>query len=362
MSFTTLRRNDLSLLLNSYTYIYNMRPLYLLNDEYKTNVLRIVKKSILGTNFSYFYCKHNAFMTAIVNFVIINTCFVIFPQIFFHHESIEQIIDEIFSEEQPNSKSLLFSSRKEFAFRLCVSNFIDTIIIAIIALNYKLKEKKLNKYMEKYTQYSIGPENEMIKDKLFCNLSSDGRFSIEINYSNKNNNSHKLALYNSKKNNIFFEYVINIPNIKGASNYLYKKVFNPKENEIINRINAISTEIEFKYKKKLISFLFIIIGILFCIPLLEYTSSVEKKLNYLNYFGILILSFYVQRNIFLNNKSEQIQNVYSLSKEYINDGYYIYIDSDIISIFYLKEEFRNIESFPEIEKLNQQILKNLELY
>ena len=176
--------------------------------------------------------------------------------------------------------------------------------------------------------------------------------NIEINLIN-NKNNYSINTYNNNK--YFFEYVINFPNVRFVSNYLYKKVFLPKEKEIINKIVAISNEIEFKYKKKLINFLFLIITILLSIPLIKYVSA-EKRLDFLNYFGIFALSLFVQRNIFLNNKNEQIKNILLLNNEYINDGYYIYINTDIISLFFLKEEYRNKESIDKIKEMNEKFL------
>ena len=96
------------------------------------------------------------------------------------------------------------------------------------------------------------------------------------------------------------------------------------------------------------------------LPLCKF-FSIEKKLDYINYFGILILSLFVQRNIFLNNKTEQIKYITTLNYEYINDGYYIYINSDMISLFYLKEEYKSIDCIDKIKELNEQFLKTNEL-
>ena len=360
MSFSTLERKDDLNKLDSYIHIYDTKALYLLKNQYRKNILRIIKKSILGTNFIYWYSKHSEFISAILNFIIINTCFVIFPQLFFHSVNIEQIIDDMQNqqESEESTKNISFFSKKstDFIFRLFISNIINMIILAVITIKYKYKQTKINKYMEKYTQCSISPENNLIKDKFNCIISNDGKFNIEINLIN-NKNNYSINTYNNKH---FFEYVINFPNVRFVSNYLYKKVFLPKEKEIINKIVAISNEIEFKYKKKLISFLLIIITILLCIPLIKYVSA-EKRLDILNYFGIFALSLFVQRNIFLNNKNEQIKNISLLNNEYINDGYFIYINNDIISLFFLKEEYRNIDSIDKIKEMNQKFLFTYDL-
>ena len=360
MSFSILKRNDHLHLSNNYLYIYDTKSLYLMENEYRKNILRIVKKSILGTNFTFWYSKHNAFISAIVNFIIINTCFVIFPQLLFHSKDIEHLIDEIIVEREEVQKSnkpfSLFSNKSsDFVIRLFITNLIDSIILIVLTVNYRYKEKIINKFMEKYTQCSIEVENKIIENKYNCKISNDGNFDIIINLEKKENISHSTIYYNNK---YFFEYVINFPNLKYASTHLYKKIFSHKEKEIISKIDTISNEIENKYKKKLLNFLFIIITILLCIPLFKYVSD-DTKLDYLNYFGILVLSLFVQRKICLNNLSEQIKIISSLNKEYINDGYYIYINSNIISIFYLKEEYRNIESLDKITELNPAFIQKM---
>ena len=369
MSLSILQRKDNNNLINTYLYVYDTKPLYSIENEYRKSILRIVKKAILGTNFSFWYSKHSAFISAIVNFVIINTFFVLFPQILFHSHDIEKMLDELDEiSEAPNTPkqplSFLSKKRTDFVFRLCISNFIDTFILLVLSLNYKYKERKINKYMERYTQCAIDEENKMIKDKYNCNISNDGKFSIEINVKKNRDNENDIDSCSDFKINdnkkIFFEYVINFPNVKFVSNYLYKKAFLPKEQEIITKIVNISNEIDNKYRKKLFSFLLLIISILIIIPLLKIIST-EKKLDYINYFGILFLSLFVQRNIFLNNKTEQIKYISSLNNEYINDGYYIYINSDMISLFYLKQEYKNIENLDKIKELNEQFLKTHEL-
>ena len=361
MSFATLKRRDNSIKLDSYVHVYDTKSLYLLKREYRNNILRIVKKSILGTNFSFWYSKHRTFISAILNFIIINTCFVIFPQILFHSVNVEQLIDDMELQEETDDppKTIIQKKSTDLLFRLCISNLIDMTILAVITINYKYKQKKINKYMVKYTQCAIESENDIMKSKFKCLISEDGNFSIKIN-SVKNNNNNAPIKSVSYKNKYFFEYVINFPNVRFASNYLYKKVLLPKEKEIINYIMELSNLIEFKYKKKLLNFLFMIIAILLSIPIVKYFSP-EKRLDILNYFGIFSLCLYVQINIIFDNKEEQIKSVLLLNNKYINDGYYIYINNHIISLFYLKEEYRNIASINKVKELNEKFLSTFDL-
>ena len=70
---------------------------------------------------------------------------------------------------------------------------------------------------------------------------------------------------------------------------------------------------------------------------------------------------FVERNNFFRNKIEQIERVSLLNKEYINNGYYIYINNDIISIFYIKEKYRKIEFIDKIKQLNEKMLNKFDL-
>ena len=53
-----LERNDNLHLLKSYVRVYKTNSLYKMKANLRKNILRIVKKSILGTNFILFYSKH----------------------------------------------------------------------------------------------------------------------------------------------------------------------------------------------------------------------------------------------------------------------------------------------------------------
>ena len=346
-----LIRQDKFNKLNTVSNIYNMRLLSSLEKKNRFNILKVIKKSILGTNYCYWHAKNNLFASAITNFVIINTCFVLFPQIIFNTIYMKQIMEEM---ESLKEKNMLHSEGNDFLYRLSISNFIDITLFAFLSLYYKYKEKQINKYMEIYTQYAIKEENDiLIKNKIYCEISSD-EFDIEIKKANKNFRRDK------KSEEFFFKYIITFPNIYGINNFLYHNIFSEKEKEIINNINAISDEIDFRYKKKLIKFIITIVSILICIPIFSYIST-KKKLDMINYVGIFSLFLYVQLNIFLKNKKEQIKHVSSLNERYFKDGYFIYINNDIISIFYLKEDYQINSDINEINKINEKFMKKYEI-
>ncbi len=369
MSPIILERNDSLHLSNSYVHVYKTNKLYKIKTDYRKIILRVVKKCILGTNFIYYYSKQGLFISAIFNLILINFNFLLFPQLLYTSKT---FIDNPEDSENINNKNsnmfyniyklINFNKTAHIIFRLFIINMLDLIVFSVIIINYKYKQKKFNKYMNKYTQCAIDAENELLKNNYKCLLSKDGKFNITIKSKKNKKTKNNINSYNETINNdkYFFEYVINIPNIRFLSHYLYKKAFLQKEKEIINKIIGISNEIEYKYKKKLLTFLLIIIGVIIYVPLMNVFAE-EKKKDYINYFGILALLLFVERNNFFNNKSEQIQRVSSLNNEYIHFGYFIYINNDIISVFFVKENFRNVDSIDIIKKKNEALLYEFEL-
>ena len=136
------------------------------------------------------------------------------------------------------------------------------------------------------------------------------------------------------------------------TNYLYRKIFLAKEKEIIDKIMIISNEIEYKYKKKLLNFLFLIIGFMLILPFLRLMNE-KNNLEFFNYLGILLLSLFVQNDIYSKNKKEQFDRISELNEEYLNEY--------MISIFYLKEVYRNVESLENIKQFNENLIHEFEL-
>ena len=356
MPITTLVRKDRYLPNKSFVKIYDTRSLYKMKDKYRISILRIVKKTLLGTNFCFWYSKHDAIISAALNFVVINICFILFPKILF--KSIPKIQQtKVISTDEKNNISVFSeepSKKSKIFLRVLISNILDLICLSILVFGYKRKQKKISKYMKKYTQCSLISENYKIKKHYHCLISKDDNFNIEIHKSKKVNNNK------FENKNIFFEYVINLPNIRFLSNYLYRKIFSLKEKEIIDKIMMISNEIEYKYKKKFVNFLFLTIGFMLILSFMGLMKE-KNKYEFFNYLGILLLSLFVQNDIYSKNKKEQLNRISELSEEYLNDGYFIYINEYMISIFYLKEEYKNDESLDNIKQLNENLIKEFGL-
>ena len=345
MPYITLKRTDNSLKQNSYINIYNTEDLYKINSKLRKILLRVVKKSILGTNFIYYYSNQALFVSTIFNIIIMNLNFLISPKIFYQSKQYSFYSDDNKEQKQENNNN----NKQYYIFRFIIMNLTDFLFLLVLIFNYKYHQNKINNYMKKYTQFAIEEENEHLKNDFFCQISNNDIFSIEIYTKNKKKKKTKI---NEK---YFFEYVINFPNVKLLSYYYYKKALLQKEKEIINNIINISNEINNKYRKKILNFIIIIALILIFIPLIKKFSKDEKATDVINYVGMLFLIIFVDRDNFFKNKSEQIEKISLLNNDYINDGYFIYIDNDIISIVFLKEKYRNKESLEKIKKLNEKL-------
>ena len=310
MSHLTLKRTDKFYQQKSYLNIYNVQDLSKIDSNIKPLLLRIIKKSILGANFFHFYTKHSLYFSTILNIIMTNLNFFIFPKIFQQSKQFSFYFKDDNNnsiESHGNNKNLtLVNNTKYSMFDIFMINLIDIIFIFATIFYFKYKHKKINRYMEIYTQFAIDEENERMKKYFYCHISKDENFSIEIHKKDKTN---KLLKNKHIRTKPFFEYVINIPGIKFMNNRYYKKILLPKEKEIINNIMNISNEVDFKYRKKLLKFFIIMAFFIFDIPLIKKFYNDKKIEDIINYFGILILMLYVQINNYFNNKSEQIEKI-----------------------------------------------------
>ena len=359
MSYLTLNRTDDFYQLKSYLNIYNIQDLSKIDSNIKPLLLRVVKKSILGTNFMHVYSQKSLFFSSLLNIIMTNLNLFIFPKIFKQTQHFSfYFSDDNGIESNGNDKNIkLLNNNKYSMFDIFLINLIDIIFIIVFLFYFKYINKKINRYMETYTQLAINEENEQLNKYFYCQISKDEKFSIEIYNKDKTIKFPKNKLIKTEP---FFEYVINFPGIKFLNNYYYKKVLLPKEKEIINNIISISNDVDFKYRKKLLKFFIIMTFFIFDIPLIKKFSNDKKVGDIINYFGMLILIFYVQIDNFFNSKTEQMEKILLLNNRYINDGYYIYIDNQMISIFFLKEKYRNKEYIETIKNINKKIRYELD--
>ena len=205
--------------------------------------------------------------------------------------------------------------------------------------------------MKKTTQCAIKEENDiLIKNKLFCEISKYD-FSLEIK------NIEKPLDFGLNKEEIFFQYSINFANIIKTQDRLYSKAFTDKENKIINNINSISKDITSKYENKLIiysmsvMFIFAVCSI-FC-------NNKSKMIEIINLIITFLMFYLIQYYFLLQMNKDEIKTVSSLNEKYIKDGYYIYINSNIISIFYLKEEHRINGDIHQMKEMNENLMKKM---
>ena len=346
-----LQRKDTSELSDSYLKVYDIKNLSSIDKEYHQNILRIIKKSILGSNFIYSYIKYDIIFSMLSFISTIKSLFIAGPKLifkFFKKKLNNEIIDTL-EENKIEPKEETWS---KYFCDLFSYYFIEIILLIVMSLYYKNKTKKIKKYMEKYTQCAISQENEMIKEKYFCKISGKGNFDIEINQ------GENLACY--KNDEIFFDYVINIPYIMKAKNYLYYKSFLPLEKEIIVLIQNLLKELEIKNNEKFHKYMLMLLALLFGIIIYVFTPD-QQNLDIIHYIGIFSFLLYIKIKIFMKNKKQQELLISLLNDSLFKNGYYFYINNDIISIFYLKEVYRNNIALSEITKINEKFLKKYNL-
>ena len=175
-----LIRQDKFNKLDSHTNIYNTELLSSFKEEEKSTFLKIIKKVILGSNFTYYYSINYLVWEAISDILILFSF--IFNSVLF---------DQLYL-------------NKFFILIAIIIIFIPIVIFFI--LFYKSKKRKINNYMKNTTQCAIKEENNiLLKNKLFCEISKDD-FDILIKETDKD-----LDL-GIKNEDIFFDYVLNFPN------------------------------------------------------------------------------------------------------------------------------------------------------
>ena len=326
-----LIRQDKYKKLDSYTSIYDSEPLSILNEQEKSNILQIIKKSILGCNFSYHFLLHFLIFNSISNFLII-TSIIIFSY----------ALNEIFNKSYTNITNQIV---------LMTINFIINFIHFISNLNHK--KKTITNYMKKITQCAIKEENDiLIKNKLYCEI-SENDFSLEIKC------PEKSVKYKLNKEEIFFKYSINYANGLNITKALYDKAFTDKENEIINNINSMLKEIISKEETKLGIYLMTALGILGACFMFCHNQLFKINMHIINIILTFFLVFLIKYYFSLQIIKQEIKSVSSLNEKYIKDGYYIYIDANIISIFCLKEENRINGNIQHIKEMNEKLMKKI---
>ena len=129
MSLLTLKRTDKFYQQKSYLNIYNFQDLSKIDSNIKPLLLRVVKKSILGTNFFHFYTKHSLYFSTILNIIMTNLNFFIFPKIFQQTKQFSFYFNDGKNnsiETYENNKNInLVNNTKYMMFDIFIINLID---------------------------------------------------------------------------------------------------------------------------------------------------------------------------------------------------------------------------------------------
>ena len=343
MSQIIFKRKDSSKKSNSYKDIYDLEPLSSIEREYHENILRIIKKSILGSNFYYSYAYPNIKSYITQSLSLISLCFFSAPE----------LLNFLFNVNKGENESKLEN------YASFVWSIISLIINIILIINDFKKTKSISKYMEFSTQLAIIEENEKMKGKYFCQISNDGNFNVEIK---KNSNKN----FEIKNKNYFFKYMINLPNINSTSlliDCLYYEMFSEIDKEMVNLIIYLFDLIEDKNEKKFKKFFRNIKIISMFIPFFNFFWP-EKTINNFNLicaFTISLLIAYNIGNYTLTIKRQKRLVINDINKQCYKIGYFINLNDDVISICVLKDEYKFNNNIKKIGDNNERFGRNINL-
>ena len=335
-----LRRNREEESNHNYTKIYDLSKIdniENINFDEKKNLLIAIKKILLSTN--EYILSNNIVEIAryillsiaiFLSFIILYCPF--YKSYFLHAEKENNSINE-----------------SSFFQKLYCYFFFEIIEIFFRIIFNNIKTKRVKKVMKAYANNII---YQLQKDINF-NLYIDNNFNIYIirksifNNSVKINEEKKKPLLNLEQNN-FFQYVINYPNVRYYN--WDRKILNEKENEIANKILQTIKLAEKEHVKKF-GFSLILVWIFY---FLSFNCLIKGKkikslfFRLINFVFTKIISLYMSHS-FKNNLMEKEEN---LSKEFINQGYFILLSFTVIQIFKLNNGYvDNTLNINEIYKI-----------
>lgn len=337
----------------NYTKIYDLSKLdkyEIIPFEEKRNILITIKKILLATND---YIKTCNYMETLKYIIISTMIFLFFITLycpiynFYYFSSGKELFEE----------STLF--QKIYCFY-----FFEVIeVIFRITINH-IKVKKVKKVMNGYAKCIIY-QNQ--KDNNFNIYIDDKSFDLYIMkrefYKNIFKNEEKTYHFLNNIKNNFYQYVIIYPNVRYYN--WDRKILNEKENEIADNIIQTIQTSEKEHVKKYGFSIFIVWALYF----FSFNNLIKGN-KLLSLFFRFINCIYTKIvSIFLTNsfKNALMEKEEILSKQYIQNGYFIILNFCTIQIFKLNDGYvDNTLNIDEIYKtinkdvgnLNQKIIEN----
>ena len=348
-----IKRNSLEERELRYTKIYDLSKIDRipnLTPQEKTKLLLTIKALLLSTN-EYIDIGNNL---EISRYIIFSQIIFIFYMLIF-----APIYKNYFSKEdltEPNPSLSNF-------IRFLSYNLIELFeLIFRFIFNY-FKRKKVRKIMTFFGKTEL----KKISEYFIIDLNKNN-YDLTIQRTNTNNyisfcrENQKIKVLNEKYN--FYNYVINYPNMRY---YRWdKNILNDKEKEIVNSVLRNLNEIETQYVRKY-SLSVVVIWIFY---LLCFKCLVLGQLKEFFIYRVVVFLFTKIFSIFMSMdyRSRLAQREEILSKNYIPQGYFILLNSAVIEIFKLKENFTDNTVFVEenFKRLSKEIndfnekIKNLE--
>lgn len=343
---------------------YNLSPLEYLRviekEDKRLELLILIKKILLSSNNSYYYYFISRIKKDFLFFVLKNLiCLIIIIQIFFLINIFWR--DSLFAKKY--IESFPIDNMKMNVNRIIIIFIPELLIFLVYKFPYYLiKHKSILKLMfyinERY-QYDY---NNNSKNDLICKVDNNSYFDIHLYIKNKKNLSN-LKLYShsikSLSKKAFYDYVI----IYSKSLYFKfdYKMCNKKEIEIMIRIFEKLKQFNKNFNKinKYNLVYKIILIPAKCILELKGIKYNIITILFLKIF-LLLLELYLKK-IKIDDKMimdyEIIKN--KINKVIYKDGYFFDLNNEIIMLYRLKKEYRQMEdNYSYISNESRKILIN----
>ena len=351
-----LKRNREEEIRRNYTKIYDLSKLNKFENisfEEKKNLLITIKKILLSTND---YILSSNTLEILKYFLVSITIFILFIIIYC----------PLYRGYYLSPEKQTFNTYEESTFfqKLYCYFFFEFIEVIFRIILNAYKTKKVKKVMRGYAKSIIDQSQIENNYHLYIN---DFNFDLYIFKKSffksiyKFNEENKSFLNNTKNN--FYQYVINYPNVRYYD--WDRKILNEKENEIADNIIQTIKLAEKEHVKKYGVSVFIVWIFYF----LSFNNLIKGQKLISLLFRLINFIFTKIVSIFLSNtfKGSLLEKQEILSRQYIQNGYFIVLNFCTIQIFKLKDDYidntLNInEIYKNINKdvvnLNEKIIEN----
>ena len=307
-----LKRNRYEEITLNYHKIYNLAEIDSLSNitqDQKIKLLITIKKLLLCT---YNYIDQSILEELAYYFTGVIIIFLFYAIIF------SPLYSYFIKSDKETDKKSSWIIFEEFFYYM-----LTEILEIIVRICLDLYQK--NKVIKMMIFYA---NNEIAKNDSLFSIKINSHFDLEIN-------KYSSYIKNNKVHNLFYQYVINYPNVRYYK--WCKNILNDAEKEIcrdiiINLNQAEDIQISKSYSGLTLIFVLYFFAFRYL--------AVNDYSHFLFYRALIfiitkLMSVYVSNNL----KKNLIVRGELLNMKYLSQGYYIVLNGPLIQIYKLKEEY-----------------------